>query len=88
MDGVRTLRKNSEEIQYISQRDEKLAHIISLVGEITYEPFDDSYRFLVSAISGQMLSHKIGYIITDCLISLCDCPLWIFMMQNPYVTTS
>lgn len=72
MDGVRTLRKDSEEIQYLSQRDEKLAHIISLVGEITYEPFDDPYRFLVSTIIGQMLSNKVGDIITDRLTSLCD----------------
>ena len=72
MNGVRTLRKDSEEIQYLSQQDEKLAHIISLVGEITYEPFDDPYRFLVSTIIGQMLSNKVGDIITDRLTSLCD----------------
>ena len=71
MNGVRTLRKDSEEIQYLSQQDEKLAHIISLVGEITYEPFDDPYRFLVSTIIGQMLSNKVGDIITDRLTSLC-----------------
>lgn len=71
MDRVRTLRKESEEIQYLSRRDEKLGHVISLVGEIAYEPFDVSYRFLVSAIIGQMLSNKVGDIITDRLTSLC-----------------
>ena len=71
MDGIRTLRKDSEEIQYLSRRDEKLGRVISLVGEITYEPFDDPYRFLVSTIIGQMLSNKTGDVITDRLTDLC-----------------
>lgn len=72
MSGFRILRKDSVESQYLCKRDEKMAQLIPLLGEFEYELYDDPYYFLVSTIIGQMLSNKVGAIITDRLKSLCS----------------
>lgn len=39
------LTPKSESIQYLSKKDKRLAKIISLIGPITYQPYEDDYAF-------------------------------------------
>ena len=66
------LDHNSPEIQYLCQKDKRLAKLISMVGPIDYSTHDNSYAFLVHEIIEQMLSSKIAYRIFSRLESLCD----------------
>lgn len=66
------LDSNTESIKYLCQKDKRLAKLISMVGSITYKPYEDSYRFLVETILGQMLSNKAADIIAKRLHQLCQ----------------
>ena len=66
------LRATHEAVQYLIARDEKLAKLISMVGDIEYELNDDPYLFLVSTIIGQMLSVKAADAITERLTDICN----------------
>lgn len=72
MDKIITLDNNNSAIQFLQQRDKRMAKVISMVGSITYMPYEDSYSFLVSQIIGQMLSNKAASIIFSRLVELCD----------------
>lgn len=67
-----TLNETSDSIQYLSKRDRRLAKAISMIGPITYQPYDDSYSFLVHEIIEQMLSTKVSRKMFERLSILCD----------------
>ena len=69
----RVLNHKSPEVQYLQKKDKRLAKLISMVGEIRYEPHDgNSYAFMVHEIIEQMLSVKAGQKIYGRLENLCE----------------
>lgn len=72
MSDVITLDAGTESVKYLYQKDKRLAKVISMIGSITYKPHEDSYRFLVETILGQMLSNKVASIINRRLEELCS----------------
>lgn len=72
MSEVIKLTPNSEPLLYLANKDKRLAKLFSMVGDITYGPYEDSYRFLVETIVGQMLSNKVANILCERLLHLCD----------------
>lgn len=72
MADYRVLNHDSPEVQYLLKKDKRLAKLISMVGEIRYEPHDgNSYAFMVHEIIEQMLSVKAGQKIYGRLEELC-----------------
>lgn len=72
MSEIITLDMDTPSIQYLSERDKRLAKVIHMVGPITYSPHeDDPYCFLIHEIIEQMLSVKAGQKIFDRLEELC-----------------
>ena len=68
-----TLDINSPPVQYLCEKDKRLAKVISMVGSISYSPHnDDPYAFLVHEIIEQMLSIKAGAKIYGRLLELCN----------------
>ncbi|NCC15731.1 MAG: DNA-3-methyladenine glycosylase 2 family protein [Clostridia bacterium] len=67
-----TLNIDSPSVQYLCKKDLRIAKVINMVGPITYELHEDSYRFLVNTIIGQMLSNKVSDIISARLETLCN----------------
>lgn len=49
-----------------------MAKVISTVGDIEYQTYDDGYEFMVSQIINQMLSNKAAHKIYSCLVELCE----------------
>lgn len=72
MSEVIKLTVNSEPLIYLANKDKRLAKLFSMVGGITYKPYEDSYRFLLETIIGQMLSNKVANILCERLLQLCD----------------
>ena len=72
MNKVITLNTDSPEIQHLCKVDKRLAKVISMVGEISYQLYADPYDFLIHEIIEQMLSVKSGYVIYSRLEKLCD----------------
>ena len=67
------LHMDTPEVQYLCQKDKRLAKLITMVGDISYTPrHENSYSFMVHEIIEQMLSIKVGQKIFDRLESLCD----------------
>jgi len=67
-----TLNNESESIKYLCKKDKRLAKVINLVGDISYQPHDENpYAFLVHEIIEQMLSIKAGAKIYERLELLC-----------------
>ena len=61
MGEIVILDNSSPEIQYLCKKDKRLAKVISMIGSITYEIYDeDHYEFLIHEIIEQMLSIKAG----------------------------
>jgi len=52
--------------------DKKFKTLYRLVGELSYKLSGDPYEFIVKTIIGQMLSTKVGDIITERLIGICE----------------
>ena len=51
MSEIITLDTNTTSVQYLCERDKRLAKVISMVGPITYSPHEnDPYRFLIHEI--------------------------------------
>jgi DNA-3-methyladenine glycosylase II len=65
------ITKESEPIKYLIKKDKKIIILFELVGELTYSLDKDYYGFIIKTIIGQMLSNKVGDIITDRLLKLC-----------------
>ena len=71
MQNAITLDMDIPSVQYLCQKDKRLAKVISMVGAITYSPYTDGYPFLVHEIIEQMLSIKAGQKIYARLEDLC-----------------
>lgn len=71
MSDVIILNSESPSVRSLSVRDKRLAKLISMVGEIIYQPYDDGYAFLVHEIIEQMLSVKAGQKIYGRLSDCC-----------------
>ena len=73
MPNVVTLDMNTPSVQYLCEKDKRLAKVISMVGPISYVPHEeDTYSFLIHEIIEQMLSVKAGQKIYGRLEGLCD----------------
>ncbi len=73
MPNVVTLDMNTPSVQYLCQKDKRLAKVISMVGPISYVLHEeDTYSFLVHEIIEQMLSVKAGQKIYGRLEELCN----------------
>lgn len=72
MSEIITLDMATASVQYLCERDKRLAKVINMVGPISYLPRkDDPYRFLIHEIIEQMLSVKAGKKIFSRLEELC-----------------
>lgn len=71
MNDIQVLNLNVPEVQFLCRKDKRLAKVISMVGEITYESHIDEYAFLTHEIIEQMLSVKAGKKIYDRLVEAC-----------------
>ncbi|MCD7724954.1 MAG: DNA-3-methyladenine glycosylase 2 family protein [Clostridiales bacterium] len=72
MSNLITLDDASPSVQYLCQKDKRLAKVISMVGPISYIPHDENaYPFLIHEIIEQMLSIKAGQKIYGRLEELC-----------------
>ncbi len=73
MSEIITLNMDTTSVQYLCEKDKRLAKVISMVGPITYSPHsDEPYAFLVHEIIEQMLSIKAGAKIYGRLSELCN----------------
>lgn len=72
MADIITLSTDTPSVQYLCKKDKRLAKIISMVGPITYKPYEDGYAFLVHEIIEQMLSIKAGAKIFARLAKMCN----------------
>ncbi len=74
MSEIITLDMNTPSVQYLCQKDKRLAKVVKMVGPISYEPHNhgDTYSFLVHEVIEQMLSIKAGKKIFGRLEDLCD----------------
>ena len=72
MPNTITLSSETEAIKYLCQKDKCLAKVISSIGPINYQPYEDEYAFLVHEIIEQMLSVKAGAKIYERLETLCE----------------
>lgn len=68
----RILDLDSPEVQYLCERDKRLARAIRLVGPITCWTYDDEYEFLVGSIVAQMISGRAAEKIMGRLKTACD----------------
>lgn len=77
MSEVIILNKDNPAVKYLCTKDKRLSKVIDTIGEISYQPHDDGYAFLIHEIIEQMLSIKAGAVIYSRLQVLCDnniCP--------------
>lgn len=78
MATIITLNKDTPSIQYLCKKDKRIAKVINMVGDISYEPhLDNPFPFLIHEIIEQMLSVKAGAKIYGRLETLCKnniCP--------------
>ena len=63
---------DSKEIQYLCNKDKRLAKVISIIGPLSYETNDNPYEFLIHEIIEQMLSIKASKKIFYRLKELCN----------------
>lgn len=71
--NIITLNMSTPSVQYLCNKDKRLAKVINMVGPITYSPHDiNPYPFFVHEIIEQMLSVKAGQKIYNRLETLCD----------------
>jgi len=62
----------SSELEYLSCRDWRLAHLIDFVGPIVRHNDETAFSFLAQSIVGQMLSLKAAATIESRLLELCN----------------
>ena len=72
MKEIITLNKEADSIIYLSQKDKRLAKVFEMVGELTYQPYDNPFVFLIDTIVGQMLSKKVADTLCDRMYKLCN----------------
>lgn len=68
---TRTYKINDPEIIYLRRSDEQLDFAIQLIGDLSYKIHTDPFSFLMDTIIGQMLSNKVGKIISGRFRDLC-----------------
>ena len=66
------LSSDTEAIRYLTQKDKRLAKVISQIGDLSYTSHSDSYHFLVGQVINQMLSNKAADAIHSRLVALCN----------------
>lgn len=66
------LTNRSKSIIYLKEKDKRLAKLIDMIGPIKYNLYDDHYSFLVHEIIEQMLSIKVGNVLYNRLLELCE----------------
>lgn len=71
MSQVITLDDNCEAVRYLSSKDKRLSKVISMLGPITYAPYEDAFAFLVNQILGQLLAAKVSKKMSERLELLC-----------------
>lgn len=64
--------KDSEEVKYLCEKDELFSYAVNYIGTIEYTLHDDAFRHFVDTIIGQMLSNKVGDVISGRFAALCD----------------
>lgn len=72
MNNIITLTSSSPSIQHLCKKDKRLAKLIEMIGDISYESYDDPFKFLVHEIIEQMLSVKAGRKIYSRLEEMCN----------------
>lgn len=65
------LTKESDSIKYLAGKDPKLKQAFDLVGDLSYQLYDDPYSFLVETIASQMLSSKVADVICGRINQAC-----------------
>ena len=91
MGNIITLTNESQSIQYLCQKDKRLAKVIKMVGNISYSIHPDGYEFLVHEIIEQMMSIKAGKKIFDRLVLLCDgkvCPENVNILSDEQIRST
>lgn len=63
--------KESEEVRILCERDELLSYAVNFIGEIRYNLDRDTFKCFIDTIIGQMLSNKVGDVISNRLENLC-----------------
>lgn len=72
MSDIVFLSEDTPAIKYLCKKDKRFAKIFSLVGTISYCPYEDGFEFLVHEIIEQMLSQKAAQNIFSRLKALCN----------------
>ena len=72
MDNEVSLDFSCKSILYLCNKDKRLSKIIHQIGPISYSIYKDEYVFIIHEIIEQMLSVKVGQIIFNRLMSLCN----------------
>lgn len=67
-----TLDENTPSIKYLCKKDKRFQKVFSMIGDISYMPYEDGYSFLIREIIEQMLSIKVADIIFGRLETLCN----------------
>lgn len=62
----------SDVIDYLKAKDEKLSKVIDAVGELYFQQHSDSFSFLVREIVGQMVSAAVKKVIFGRLVDICN----------------
>ena len=62
---------DSVPVKHLMKADVKFRALYQLVGDLSYSPLGDPYEFIIKTIIGQMLSTKVGDILTERLIGIC-----------------
>ena len=62
---------NSPELMYLRKCDDKLDFVIQLIGDLHYNLHTDSFEHFMKTIIGQMLSNRVGDVLSARFSSLC-----------------
>ena len=76
------LHKDSEPIKYLLEKEPKFKTLYSLIGNLEYYTYDNSYIFLLNEIIGQMLSNKVAKTISNRLLFLCNNDIYPEKISN------
>ncbi len=71
MEEVLLYNKDSDEVKYLCKKDRLFSYAVNYVGEIQYTLHGDVFRHFIDTIVGQMLSNKVGDVISTRLWNLC-----------------
>ena len=71
MEEVQILKAQHPAVQYLCRKDNRLAKLIDMVGEIEYRTQADCFARLVRSIINQMLSNKAAHVIGGRVAALC-----------------